>query len=247
LYVDILEELYKEKLQRYEGSSPLSAWLTVVVRRRSLDALRARYGRVRPPKGLDELSGLEQLLFQLHHVERLGIPVIATLLPWHGYDATAEDITRAIVRIEETIDARYLRRLDDTHFARVNGTGGYRVLRYVIEARINYEHRVSRNAPDRSLLEHEAKRTAERVRELVRALPERERRVIELRFDKGMRAREISEALGLGGRRKTYTIIDRVIRRMRAALGPRGNGASAESGAERPRSQRKKKEPKAKK
>ena len=67
-------------------------------------------------------------------------------------------------------------------------------------------------------MEKEVTVAAARVRALLSELPAEERRVLELRFDRGLTVREISKKLKLGGQRRAYTVIDRAIRRLRILM-----------------------------
>jgi DNA-directed RNA polymerase specialized sigma24 family protein len=87
-----------------------------------------------------------------------------------------------------------------------------------MKQRVEYEARVNDSAPDAAMIESEAKQTADRVRRILGDLTEQERRVIEMRFDRRMRAREISGELKLNDPRKVYTILERALRQLRRAM-----------------------------
>ena len=71
------------------------------------------------------------------------------------------------------------------------------------------------DAPDQVLERKELEAMGRRVRELLAEMSDEEREIMRLRFDEGWTARRISDELGMGGQRKVYTVIDRVIRSIR--------------------------------
>ncbi|NIM20059.1 MAG: sigma-70 family RNA polymerase sigma factor [Candidatus Latescibacteria bacterium] len=218
VYVDILKELYNGGLSNYRGESQLSTWLIVVARRRVADFVRVRYGRRRTPRGYDELSEFDKQVLRLVFVERFPLEIVLHTLNWNGHPAETDDIIESIDRIERCIDKRYLSQLDKEHESIKAGTANYRMLEYMIHARLEYEDRARNSTPDVRLIESEIEQKADRLRELISELPILEQRVIDLRFRRGWSARQISERLNLGGQRRTYTIIDRALRKLRAAL-----------------------------
>lgn len=223
VYVDVLKRLYDGDLAKYQGRAPLSTWLALYTRHRSLDVLRVVYGRRRPPKGLNQLSAMDREIFQLYYVERLPLRVVTHMLSWNGRTVVASDIVDAFLRIEKTVDARYLRTLDARNGALLNGRGSDKLQRFIVDRRVDYEQRVMRSNPERELIEEEAGRTIDEALALIAKLPRQEQEILSMRFQHGYEAEQIAEKLGLPGRRKVYTIMDRIIRQLRAAL----NGRSA--------------------
>jgi RNA polymerase sigma factor (sigma-70 family) len=218
VFVDLLKELYDGGLLKYSGQADLSTWLFVFSKRRVIDFWRARYGRQRDPVGLSRLSDFDRDVMQLYFVERLSLEIVVHTLNYNGTRFDAPDIVKSIQRIEDTIDRRYLKRLDREHQAKLRGASSVQFLEYLIHQRVEYEVRVKGSAPDAFLLEREANEKAERVRRLLSDLTDEERGVIALRFEQNMQAKEISETMKLGGARKVYTIIDRVVRKLRMAI-----------------------------
>jgi DNA-directed RNA polymerase specialized sigma subunit len=218
VFVDLLKELHDGGLSKYSGQADLSTWLFVYSKRRVIDFWRARYGRIRLPVGANRLNEFDREVLQLYYVERLSLEIVVHTLNNNGTKINPSEIVGAIQRIENTVDRRYLKRLDREHQARMRGSSSVQFLEYLIHQRVEYEARVKGTAPDAFLLEREAGDKAERVRSLLSELSDEERAVIAMRFEKNMRAKEISDNLKLDGPRKVYTIIDRVMRKMRAAL-----------------------------
>lgn len=215
VYVDVLKYLYDGDLQKYRGRPALSTWLFVYTERKAVDFWRAKCGRYREPKGLQYLNEFDREVLRLFFVERMSIDVVVHTLNWNGNKVGAQDIVASVQKIESALDNRYLKRLDREYLAKKNGADTARLLEYVVHSRIEYEKQVSDSLPDRLVLEREAQETVERVRALRSILPKKERQIIDLRFDQGLNARQISEKLDLGGQRKVYASIDRIIQKLR--------------------------------
>ena len=223
VYVDILQDLYDRNLEKYEGRASLSTWLIVLARARASDFLRKRYGRYRPPKGLQKLSDVDQQVLRLYYVERMSLEIVVHTLKWNGHAVCAEDIVTSIERIESVVDQKYLKRLDNEHHARAANLDSVGMLKYLIHLNFEYEKRANQNSPDAVLMEEEAGEIAERVRALVAGLATEERKIVDLRFKRGLSARRVSEMLGLSGQRYVYTVVDRVVRGLRVLLNGQKN------------------------
>jgi len=218
VYVDVLKQLYDRDLARYRDGSDLPTWLMVLAKRRAFDHLRARYGRIRKPAGFANLTDLEREVLRIYYVENASLEIVVHTLAWAGYSATADEVVTAIQQIEDTLDRRFLKRLQEEHRARKTGMGPASLLRYVIHQRIEFERQSRGVSPDAALMEKEASDAAKSIRTLISKLPGREREIIELRFGRGWTAKQISDALGLKGQRKAYSVIDRVIRKLKTLM-----------------------------
>jgi DNA-directed RNA polymerase specialized sigma24 family protein len=217
VFTEVLDALYNGKLAEYEGRAELSTWLIVISRGKALDHLRRRDGRRKLPQAHDQLSPLEQQVFRLHHVEGLSFEALIHTLEASGQRVTADDVANAVIRIESLMDSAYLRRLEYNAKAPAMGVVSGRLLDFLTHMQIHYE-RSRAETPDQVL---ERKRLAEmgaRVRALLQEMTTEEREVMRLRFDEGWTARRIADEMGLGGQRRVYTIIDRVVRKLRNLL-----------------------------
>lgn len=223
LYVDVLDGLYNGGLAKYEGRAPLSTWIIVFTRARTLDQVRHERGRFRQPKAYEELSTFEREVLRLFYVERMTLEFVIHTLRWKGFEATSDGVVRAIERIEHSVDRRYLDRLDREHQARLSGLGSARALRQLVRVRQEYESRAGATAADRKTLEREATEAAERVREMVEQLPEEDQRVLHMRFGLGWTANRINDEMKLGGQRRAYAVIDRALQRLRRLMGDEGD------------------------
>jgi RNA polymerase sigma factor (sigma-70 family) len=225
VYVDILKSLYEGDLSKYRGESLLSTWLIVTTRRRALDFYRKQHGRLRKPQSFNNLSEFDQRVLQLFFVERLPLEIVVHTLKWRGHFADAEQIVNSIQRIEHTMDRRYFDRLDNEHKAAEFGIDSVRMLKYIVQLRLEYEQKLNCNRPDSHLMEEEASKTTETIEELISSLPPQERKVLFLRFHHGWPAKKIADSLKLKNQRKSYALIDKVVRKLRKALLPDGDRA----------------------
>ncbi len=218
VYVDILKSLHDGELFKYQNRSRLATWLTVLSRAKAFDYRRKLRGRNRLPGGVEQLTRFDRQVLQLYFVERLGLEIVAHTLHWKGYRVGTRDIVSAIERIEERLDNRFLKRLDDEAVARVSGGASVKVLRYLAHLSAQQQRDMVRDAPDQAILEEEARNDADQVRELIAGLRPEERKVVKLRFEKKLSARAIAEKLGIENPRRVYTILDRILAKFRATL-----------------------------
>lgn len=216
LYVDVLHMLYHSALANYKGKAQLSTWLIVLVRGKAYDFIRHRRGRYREPKSLGNLSALDREVLRLYYVERMSLEVVVYLLKASGHAAGAVAVVASIQRIENTVDRRFLTRLDNGHVARQHGVRSISMLKYLIHHRQEYNQRVREGTVEAVLLEQASREEARRVRELLLRLPADERQAIDLRYLHDLPAQDIADRMGLAGPRKAYTLVNRAMRRLRS-------------------------------
>jgi len=212
--VDVLVSLRRTKLATYQGRAALSTWLTLVARSSALDALRKKFGRGQDIRGCEQLSPIEKRLFQLYHVEgRTHREVMAELADGEAW--SIDRFIAAVRRVEEKLGERWLRRHAYDSFAHSVGAASGRMLEYLDHVREEFQQQSGGHAPEYHLLEREARETARRLAEVIDGLEPAERRVLQMRFEQGWTARQIADELGLPGARGVYTILERVVRRLR--------------------------------
>lgn len=218
VYVDILKSLHDGELFKYQNRSGLATWLTVVSRAKAFDYRRKLRGRNRVPQEVERLSELDRQVLQLYFAEKLSMEIVVHTLRWKGYRVETRDIVAAIERIEDRLDCRYLKRLDDEAVAQVRGATSVKVLRFLAHLRAQQQRDTMRNAPDQAILEEEAREQAAQIQKLLAGLRSKEKKIVTLRFEQNLSARAIAEKLGLENPRRVYTILDRVLARLRATL-----------------------------
>lgn len=219
VWATILDGLYKGRLRTWEGRSLLSTWLVVVARSAAIDHLRTRKGRPRRPENWDELSDLDRAVYELMFIQRRTPDETRHVLAARGELPEGVSLAEIVAGLEEHLGDRTLRRLAwDVHAASVGGTSG-RLLEYLEHAAEEAAEQGRELSPDRQLLHAQTRRTLDRVHEAMQALPEQERRALELRFNEGWQAERIGQELGVPRRRDVYTLLDRAVRHVRKLLG----------------------------
>jgi RNA polymerase sigma factor (sigma-70 family) len=219
VWANILDGLYKGRLRTWEARSLLSTWLVVVARSAAIDHLRAEKGRPRRPDNWDELSDLGRAVYELMFVQRRTPDETRHILAARGELPAGVSLAEIVAELEEQLGDRTLRRLAwDIHAASVGGVSG-RLLEYLEHAAEEAAERGLELSPERQLLHTQARRTLDRVHEAMQALPEQERRALELRFHEGWQAERIGAELGVPRRRDVYTLLDRAVRHVRKILG----------------------------
>lgn len=218
IYVEILASLYNGALKTFRAKSSLSTWLIVFTRNRARDYLRKLYGRSTEPTGYDKLEERDKLIFKLFYVEMLPLEAIMLQLRWKEPEIKIEDIVRSIRRIETVLNPRYLRNLDEKNQARKRGIRSMRLARYMIEVNVRDEIFIRYVKPDTEMLERELRESVRQLKERVAELEDDERKILYLRFDKGLSAKEIAEEMDIDSPRRVYSTIDRVVRKLRKSM-----------------------------
>jgi len=223
VYIDILKALYDGEIGQYRGDALLSSWLIVTARNRSLDFFRKRYGRLHTPTGYEKLSEFDKQVLRLYFVSKLPFEIVVNVLGWKGLSTDVDDIVESIQRIENTMDRRYLDRLDAEHQARKCQIDSFRLLKYLLHMRMEFEEKMTDNRADYLLLETEILDKTTRLRAALSGLTDGERRVVSLRFEQGHSARVIAEKLRLKNQRQAYWLIEKVVNKLRKAMLTRGS------------------------
>ncbi len=218
VHVDVLHSLYHCELAKFRGDVRLTTWLIVYTRSRALDLLRQRHGRYRVPEGYERLSDLEKEVLQLHFIKRLPLEITLGVLEWSGQRLTIDEIVDCIERIEDVMDRRYLCRLERQRQAKRCGAESAQMLKCLVQLKLECEETLHSGRPDENLVEQESRAVVERLTGLVASLTPREREIIDLRFNRRLSAREIAGRLKLSGQRRAYTLIDKVVRKLRQAM-----------------------------
>ncbi len=224
VFVDILKDFYDGELALYRGDAPLSSWLIVSTRSRAVDAARKRYGRVRPPEGFDKLGSFDKKVWQLFYMDGLPIEIVIHTLAWMGLSTDVEQILKSIQQIERTISKRYLEKLDEESRGRKFSAGSVPLLRYLVQQRMDYDEKSNAGTVECEMEEQKVLDDSNRLRELVSALPEDEREIIFLRFERGMSARRMAAELGVNSPRRVYTLINNILKKLRSGMADKGGG-----------------------
>ena len=218
IYVDILSSLYTTGLQKYRAKSSLSTWLIVFTRNRARDHLRRLYGRSTEPTGYRKLRKRDKLVFKLFYNEMLPLGAIVLQLRWSEPKITIDDIVKSIRRIEKILNPRYLRNLNEKNQARRHGIRSIQLARYLIDISVRDDIYVRCVKPDSAMLERETSESVRELKEKIANLHENERKILYLKFDKGLSAKEIASEMEIAEERRVYTIVDRITRKLRKSM-----------------------------
>jgi len=218
VFANVLESLRKTRFQTYEGRASLSTWLTLVARSEVMDHLRRQFGRDRKLKVLDRLTPVQRELYRLYYIEGLPRPEVIARLPSGGEPWSDDRFIAALHDIERRIGDRWLKRLSyDLHAQSIGASSG-RLLEYLDHVRDEFTRLEGALSPEYYVLEREARRTTDGLRATIAALGPRDRRMLELRFERGWTAQRISTELGMNGQRSVYRAVERIIARLRRGL-----------------------------
>lgn len=214
-YVDVLENLHTGRLETYQGRSSLSTWLMLVSRNAATDCLRHEHGRREVPRGLRRLSHLHQEIYRLYYVE--GETFTATLKQvWLlGHRLTEEELIDQLGEIDAQLTDRTCRRVRYDLAAESLGAASGRLLEYCDAVNFEAENGQHDQDPLNRLIMKEAEIRSLKALRYVAELPAEERRILSLRFEEGLSAQEIAERLGIANRRRVFTILDRIVRKLR--------------------------------
>ena len=217
-FIEELAALYKGGLSKYRGESRLSTWLIVTTRTHAVDHWRKAQGRYRLPRHYDRLDDVDKKVLRMYFVERLPLEVVISTMGWRTGPVGVDNLVGSIHRIEETLGVRYMNQLERQHQAPGGGIQPRRLLKYMVAQRVEYETRAKNAEADADTIERESLEEAGRVRQALSVCSAEERAICVMRFEKGWSARKIAEELKLDGERRVYTIIDRVLRKLRRLL-----------------------------
>ena len=221
VFVDVLESLRRTRLRTYEGRAALSTWLVLVARSQVMDHLRRRFGRDRKLRALERLTAEERLLFRLYYVEGQPRSEVVARLQAGGEAWGVDRFIAAVHNIERQLGDRWLKRLSyDLHAQSVGAASG-RLLEYLAYVRDEFSQHAGAHSPEYHVMEREARRTADHLRASIAALGPRDQRLVELRFEQGWTARRIAEELGMKGQKSVYKSIERIVSKLRRAIGSR--------------------------
>jgi len=218
VFVNVLESVRRTRLRTYGGRASLATWLAIVTRSEVTDHLRRQFGRDLKLKAFERLSCSERTLFRLYAIEGLTVGEVIARLARDGEVWSHERFIAALHDIERKLGDRWLERLAyDLHAQSVGAASG-RLLEYLDHVRDEFEQRAGDLGPEYRLMEQEARRTVDEVHAAIGELEPRDRRLVELRFEQGWTARRIAHELGMKGQRSVYSMIERIVSKLRRRL-----------------------------
>ncbi|HER43968.1 MAG TPA: hypothetical protein ENO08_05865, partial [Candidatus Eisenbacteria bacterium] len=160
----------------------------------------------------------DKLIFKLFYIEILPLEALVLQLRWNDPRITTDDIVQSIQRIEALLDPRYLKNLEEKNRARKRGIRSSQLAYYLIDMQIRDELHMRYGEADAGTLEKEVDVNVRLLREKISGLREDEQKILHLRFEQGLSAKAIAEEMEIGQQRRVYTIIDRILRKLRKSL-----------------------------
>ena len=124
----------------------------------------------------------------------------------------------ALHNIERKLGDRWLKRLSYDLHAQSIGAASGRLLEYLDHVRDEFGQLAGALSPDYYVMERQARHTVDALRLKIASLSPRDRRLLELRFERGWTAGRIAAELGMGGQRSVYRAVARIVSRLRRQL-----------------------------
>ncbi len=218
VFANVLGSLRRSRFQTYAGRAALSTWLTLVARSEVMDHLRRQFGRDMKAKALRRLTSDERTVFRLYLIEGLPWNEVAARLETNGTRWGEDRFIEALHNIESRLGDRWLKRLAYDLHAQSIGAASGRLLEYLDHVRDEFERREGALNPEYDVMEREARRTVDALRDRIASLDPRDRRLLELRFERGWTAGRIATELGMKGQRSVYKTVNRIVSRLRRQL-----------------------------
>lgn len=218
VWTTVLHRLHTGLLEKYEGRSALGTWLVFVARSCAIDHLRKQRGQRRLPPEVERLPERHRRVFESIFLKGRTLEDVKTTLRADGILPEDESLAEILTRIEAELGPAVLSRLDWDVFADSIGAESGRLVRYLAHAAEEAAHKQRELNPERQYLHAEARRTLARVHREIERLPDLERRVMELKYGRGLTAPQVAEELSLSRPRAVYTIVDRALGRLRKIL-----------------------------
>jgi DNA-directed RNA polymerase specialized sigma24 family protein len=197
-----------------------------ITRSRSLDYLRARYGRRSAPKWLENCTGLERTVYQLHYVEGLTVLDIVRRLEAANQPTTESEVVDCLHALGARMGRRLRTRLAYDLHAR---NGGSPLDALGEELRRVSELAAENDNPEVRFFLTEQEQILKQLRAYVARLDPEERDVVRFHFEEDLTARETASRMNLDGARRVYTVLARALSHLRAAFDDETRGRRGRS------------------
>jgi DNA-directed RNA polymerase specialized sigma24 family protein len=199
-------------LRRFQVTNELTPWLSVVVANACRDRFRKLKAVSVPKSVIGKLDEREQLIFKYYYQRRLGHQEIAeTLKGKHNIACNTYDVIDAVGKINEllSINKRWHLLMALNQNA---ATASLEDLREMgIEA--TSSDTVEKREEEEFRLE-----TIERLNDALEVLDPEDQLLVLLRFEHGLKASEIADAMSIEDHKYVYTRLRTVTNRLRRAL-----------------------------
>jgi len=227
IYVHVCERLAADdcrRIREYRGRGSLgeckfSTWLAAVVFNLAREWIRTSRGRRRLFRSIRELGRVERLVFKHYFWDGYSVGQIMMLLRSKGHRrCSVKDVVDRLATIERALSQDHRWRLV-TSLLRSVVPMSIDQPRAAVGDEVPFDLPDDRAGCDDGLERAQAQQI---LRELIEALPDDERLAIRLRFERGLRAREVAAALGLRNHKRVYEVQGRALATLAAGLRERG-------------------------
>lgn len=227
IYVHVCTRLSADECRRLrqyrgrgrQGSCKFTTWLAAVIFNLAREWIRTSRGRRRLFRSIRDLSRTDRLIFKYYFWEGYSVSEIATLLRSRGRrTCDSIDVSLRLSSIERQLSRDHRWRLV-TALLRSSAPVSLDQPRAVVGEGTTVEIPDPSEGCGSRLQRAEARRLLSR---LVAQLPERERLALQLRFERGLSAREVAVALGIRNYKSVYEIQGRALARLAEGLRAEG-------------------------
>lgn len=213
VYTSICERLRAndfKALRRFRINKEITPWLSVVVANACRDRFRKRRSISVPQSVIDQLDKRERLVFKYYYQDRLQHVEIQELLGGkHGMPSSALDVVHALDKIDSLLSV-------NKRWHLLNALAQNRST-LSIEDLAEYGFEAA--SPDRPGGNLDTEMDDEKkLVEALKHLDVQDRLMVLLRFEHGMKACEIADALSLENHKYVYTRLRTIIGRLRRLM-----------------------------
>ena len=195
-----------------DGSAAFSTWLTVVVRNLCLDWRRKTFGRPWLFRSIARLSQLDGEVYRCRYEKGLSLDDTFFSLRLNFPSLTMEQLAASEEHVQESLNSRQLWLMN---------TRKSQLRRQSRDASVDlmdsplYEPADPRPSQESELVDRERE---DRLRRVIRELPQEERLLIRLRFEQSLSLQEIASLTGLGNPQRVDRRISKILQKLRSEI-----------------------------
>lgn len=216
-FLYICEELAKSDFRRLrqfreDGAASFVTWLRVVARNLCVDRMRRDYGRPRPFRSVEKLSGLELEVYKCRH-ER-GFSQERTLHEIRSSypGVNVSQLNEVESRIDKSLSPRQHWILSTRHRLSFDP-----IISAALEDGGEATADIADERPSQETIVVQ-QQLQEKVQQCLASLPSDERLIVQLRFIEDLSLDEISRLTGLGGPQRVHRRLAAILQKLRAVI-----------------------------
>ncbi len=199
-------------LRRFQVSNELTPWLSVVVANSCRDRFRKLKAVSVPKSVISKLDDREKLVFKYYYQKRMGHDEIAqTIAGKNGLDCTLYEVAQAIDKINGLLSINKRWHL----LMALNQNAAMPSIEDLAEAGFEARAPVRDEAVEEEELRGE---TLDKLNDALETLDPEDQLLVLLRFEHGMKASEIADAMSIDDHKYVYTRLRTVANRLRRSL-----------------------------